>query len=69
MQEDAIAPGQRVVVLDDLIATGGTMQATVELVRQRGGTVAAAACIIELAFLEGRRKLDVPLASMITYDS
>jgi adenine phosphoribosyltransferase len=69
VQEDAIAPGQRVVVLDDLIATGGTMQATVELVRQRGGTVAAAACIIELAFLQGRRKLDVPLASMITYDS
>ena len=69
VQEDAISPGQRVVVLDDLIATGGTMQAAVELVRQRGGTVAAAACIIELAFLEGRRKLDVPLASMISYDS
>ena len=62
MQEDAIAPGQRVVVLDDLIATGGTMQAAIELVRQRGGTVAAAACIIELAFLEGRGRLDVPLA-------
>ena len=69
MQEDAIAPGQRVVVLDDLIATGGTMQAAIELVRTRGGTVAAAACIIELAFLEGRRKLDVPLAAMISYDS
>jgi adenine phosphoribosyltransferase len=69
MQEDAISPGQRVVVLDDLIATGGTMQAAVELVRQRGGTVAAAACIIELAFLEGRQKLDVPLAAMISYDS
>jgi adenine phosphoribosyltransferase len=69
VQEDAIQPGQRVVVLDDLIATGGTMQAAVELVRQRGGTVAAAACIIELAFLEGRKKLDVPLAAMISYDS
>jgi adenine phosphoribosyltransferase len=69
VQEDAIAPGQRVVVLDDLIATGGTMQAAIELVRTRGGTVAAAACIIELAFLEGRRKLDVPLAAMISYDS
>src|SRR5215213_4059921 len=55
VQEDAIAPGQRVVVLDDLIATGGT--------------VAAAACIIELAFLDGRQRLDVPLAAMITYDS
>ena len=69
IQEDAIAPGQRVVVLDDLLATGGTMQAAVELVRQRGGTVAAAACIIELAFLQGREKLDVPLAAMISYDS
>ena len=62
-------PGQRVVVLDDLLATGGTMQAAVELVRTRGGTVAAAACIIELAFLQGRERLDVPLAAMISYDS
>ena len=69
MQEDAIQPGQRVVVLDDLLATGGTMQAAVELVRTRGGTVAAAACIIELAFLQGREKLDVPLAAMISYDT
>jgi adenine phosphoribosyltransferase len=69
VQEDAIAPGQRVVVLDDLIATGGTMQATIELVRQRGGTVAAAVCIIELSFLQARQKLDVPLAAMISYDS
>jgi adenine phosphoribosyltransferase len=69
VQEDAIAAGQRVVVLDDLIATGGTMQAAVELVRQRGGTVAGAACIIELAALGGRARLDVPLTAMITYDS
>jgi adenine phosphoribosyltransferase len=69
MQEDAISPGQRVIVLDDLIATGGTMQATIELVQQRGGTVAGAACIIELAFLEGRRRLNVPLTSMIVYDT
>jgi adenine phosphoribosyltransferase len=69
VQEDAIAPGQRVVVLDDLIATGGTMHAAIELVRRRGGEVAAAACIIELAFLEGRRKLDVPLTAIVSYDS
>jgi adenine phosphoribosyltransferase len=69
MQEDALAPGQRVVVLDDLVATGGTMQAAISLVRQQGGLVAAAACIIELSFLEGRRRLDVPLAAMIAYDS
>ena len=69
VQEDAISPGQRVVVLDDLIATGGTMQAAIELVQQRGGTVAAAACIIELGFLRGRDRLNVPLTSMIVYDS
>ena len=68
VQEDAISPGQRVIVLDDLLATGGTMQAAIELVQQRGGTVAAAACIIELAFLNGRRRIDVPLTSMIVYD-
>ncbi len=67
IQEDAISPGQRVVVLDDLIATGGTMQAAIELAQQQGGTVAAAACIIELAFLDGRSRLGVPLTAMITY--
>jgi adenine phosphoribosyltransferase len=69
MQEDAISTGQRVIVLDDLIATGGTMQAAIELVQQQGGTVAAAACIIELTFLNGRNRLNVPLTSMISYDS
>jgi adenine phosphoribosyltransferase len=69
IQEDAIAPGQRVVVLDDLIATGGTLQAAVELVRRQGGSVEGAACIIELAFLGGRRRLGVPLAAIITYDA
>jgi adenine phosphoribosyltransferase len=69
MQEGAISPGQRVIVLDDLIATGGTMQAAIELVQQQGGTVAAAACIIELTFLNGRSRLNVPLTAMISYDS
>src|SRR5207302_7959926 len=69
VQEDAIAPGQRVVVVDDLVATGGTMQAAIDLVQQRGGTVAAAACIIELSFLNGRDRLNVPLTAMVTYDS
>src|ERR1051325_9192901 len=68
MQEDAIAPGQRVIVLDDLLATGGTMRAAIELIRQRGGMVPLAACIIELAFLQGREKLDVPLTAMISYE-
>jgi adenine phosphoribosyltransferase len=68
VQEDAITPGQRVIVLDDLIATGGTMQAAIELVQQRGGIVAGAACIIELGFLGGRGRISVPLTSMITFD-
>ena len=69
IQEDAITPGQRVVVLDDLVATGGTMQAAIDLVRQRGGEVVAAACIIELGFLGGRDRIDVPFASMVAYES
>jgi adenine phosphoribosyltransferase len=69
IQEDAIVPGRRVVVLDDLLATGGTMQAAIDLVRQRGGVVTAAACIIELGFLQGRNRIDVPFTSMVVYDS
>jgi adenine phosphoribosyltransferase len=69
VQHDAIHPGQRVIVVDDLIATGGTMRAAINLVQQQGGTVATAACIIELAFLNGRGRLNVPLTSMVVYDS
>jgi adenine phosphoribosyltransferase len=69
IQEDAISSGQRVIVVDDLLATGGTMQAAIALVQRQGGTVAAAACIIELAFLDGRRRLSVPFTSMVVYDS
>ena len=69
MQHDAVMPGQRIIVLDDLIATGGTMQAAIELVQQQGGIVAAAGCIIELGFLDGRSRISVPLTSMVTFDS
>jgi adenine phosphoribosyltransferase len=69
IQEDAIAAGQRVVVLDDLVATGGTLQAAIELVRRQGGSVEGAACIIELTFLRGRERIGVPLTTMIAYDS
>jgi adenine phosphoribosyltransferase len=69
IQEDAIAPGQRVVVLDDLLATGGTMQAAINLVRQRGGEVVHASCIIELTFLNGRNRIDAPFTAMVAYDS
>jgi adenine phosphoribosyltransferase len=69
VQADGIKPGQRVVVMDDLLATGGTMAAAIELVRRVGGDVVGAACIIELAFLRGRRKIDVPFTSAVSYDS
>src|ERR1700735_687769 len=53
---DAIQPGQRVVIVDDLLATGGTMQATVRLVQQLGGEIAGLAFVVELDFLKGRAK-------------
>jgi adenine phosphoribosyltransferase len=69
IQEGAIQPGQRVIVLDDLLATGGTMSASVELIRKIGGDVRGCACIIELSFLQGRDKLDVPVTSLIQFES
>ena len=69
IQADAVRPGQRVVVLDDLLATGGTMAAAIALLRKVGADVRAAACIIELSFLKGRERLDVPFASLIAYDA
>jgi adenine phosphoribosyltransferase len=69
IQADAITPGQRVIVLDDLLATGGTLSAAIRLCRMVGAEVEAAACIIELAFLDGRRRIDVPFASVVSYDS
>ncbi|MGQ9365225.1 adenine phosphoribosyltransferase [Azospirillum sp. ST 5-10] len=69
VQADAIAPGQRVVVLDDLLATGGTMAASINLLRQVGADVRAAAFIIELSFLGGRDRIDVPCTTLMSYDS
>ncbi|PYM28339.1 MAG: adenine phosphoribosyltransferase [Candidatus Rokuibacteriota bacterium] len=69
MHEDAIKPGQRVLAVDDLLATGGTMGATLRLVEQLGGRVVGVAFMIELGFLKGRDKLrNYPLHSLITYD-
>ncbi len=68
IQEDAIEPGQRVVIVDDLLATGGTMAAGIALLRRVGAVVPGAAALIELSFLDGRRKLDVPLESLVAYD-
>src|SRR5271156_1214657 len=68
IQADAVQPGQRVVVVDDLLATGGTMAAGIALLRQVGAVVPAAAALIELSFLGGREKLDVPFESLMAYD-
>jgi adenine phosphoribosyltransferase len=68
IQADAVDPGQRVVVVDDLLATGGTMAAGIALLRKVGAVVPAAAALIELSFLKGRARLDVPVDALVTYD-
>ena len=69
IHEDAIRPGQRVLAVDDLLATGGTMAATLRLVERLGGKVVGAAFLIELGFLAGRERLKgYALESLITYE-
>lgn len=58
MHKDAIKPGQRVLITDDLLATGGTIGATINLVEQLGGIVVGCAFLIELTYLDGRKNLD-----------
>jgi adenine phosphoribosyltransferase len=68
MHADAVVSGGRVVIIDDLLATGGTAAATVELVRELGGHVACAAFVVELTLLGGRSRLDgVPVEALIGY--
>ncbi len=67
MQADAVSPGQRVVVLDDLLATGGTAAAAIALIREADANVCSAAFIIELVGLGGRDELDVPLTALIQF--
>ena len=69
LQADAIAAGQRVVVVDDLLATGGTVAASIALLQSVGAVVPGAAALIELSFLGGRGKLAVPFASLVAYDA
>ncbi|WP_350335068.1 adenine phosphoribosyltransferase [Coralliovum pocilloporae] len=71
MHEDAIQPGERVLVVDDLIATGGTAQAGIELIRRCGGTVVAAAFVIDLPDLGGAdrlRAIDVDVHTLIDFE-
>lgn len=69
VQADAVHQGQRVLIVDDLLATGGTMAAGITLLRSVGAVVPAAAALIELSFLDGRKRLDVPFEALVTYDS
>ena len=68
VHEDAIEKGDRVLIVDDLFATGGTLRAMIELIRKMGGEIVEAAFIVELVFLNGRKGVDVPLYSIVKYD-
>lgn len=68
MHKDAIVPGQRVLIADDLLATGGTIATVVELVQQLGGVIVGAAFLIELEELQGRKKFEgIEVHSLVTY--
>lgn len=68
IHEDAIAAGDRILIIDDLLATGGTVAAAANLVQRLGGNVVGAAFLVELAFLGGRDRLpDLELTSLVTY--
>jgi adenine phosphoribosyltransferase len=68
MHVDAVKPGQRVLIADDLLATGGTINTTIKLIEQLGGKVVGAAFFIELSYLDGRKVLgDIPTHSLVQY--
>ena len=69
VHDDAIGPGQRVLIVDDLLATGGTARAALDLIKQTGGEVIGAAFLVELTFLGGRARLgETPIFVGLTYD-
>jgi len=67
MHEDAIEKGEKVLVVDDLLATGGTAKAIMNLIEKLGGEVVGALFLVELSALEGRKNLNVPVYSLIVY--
>jgi adenine phosphoribosyltransferase len=69
IQDDAVPPGKRVAIIDDLLATGGTITAAATLLKNSGATIVGAACLVELAFLKGRSKLAMPVEALLSYDS
>ena len=70
IHKDAIEPGQKVLVVDDLLATGGTISAAAELIRQLSGEIVGFSFFVELAFLQGREKLrGYPIYSLVSYDT
>ena len=70
VHKDAILPGQRVLLVDDLLATGGTMNATIELVKQQGGEIAGLSFAVELDFLKGRERFpEYDVFSLLHYNS
>ncbi len=68
MHEDAIERGQRVIVIDDLLATGGTAEAACKLIEKQGGKVVECAFVVELGFLNGREKIKSPVHSLVKYE-
>ncbi len=68
IHEDAVSANDKVLIIDDLLATGGTMLAAVSLIRELGAHVQATACIINLNFLGGRDKLDTEHHGLLNYD-
>jgi adenine phosphoribosyltransferase len=68
IQDGIVKTGEKVVLCDDLLATGGTASAAVTLLRQAGADVVHSVFVIELDFLEGRKRLDVPVTSLVRYD-
>jgi adenine phosphoribosyltransferase len=70
IHEDALEPGEKTLIIDDLLATGGTAKSMIDLVQSLGGEVVGVGFIIELSFLEGKEKLDgVPIDCILTIDS
>ena len=68
VHQDAIPPGSRVLMVDDLLATGGTMEGSSRLIEKAGGIITGYAFVIELIDLKGRNRLDKPVYSLVTFE-